>query len=77
MPAAGVYSVTAATLRSMLNAAQAVAFENAHIILNVPQNDTITVVDSAANLEALTTEEFGAGTDRRRPHRRQRHSAGI
>ena len=42
----------------MLTAAQAVAFENAHIILNVPQNDTITVVDTAANLEAMTTEEW-------------------
>ena len=41
MPAADVYSVTAGDMSLILNAPQAVAFENAHIILSVPQNDTM------------------------------------
>ncbi len=62
MPAADVYSVTAGDMSLILNAPQAVAFENAHIILSVPQNDTIEVVDTAATLEALTpTEMSGLG----------------
>ena len=78
MPAADVYSVTAGDMSLILNAPQAVAFENAHIILSVPQNDTIEVVDTAATLEALTpTEMSGLGQLGIELHRRRRYSAGF
>ena len=50
----GVTAVTASDGSLTLNIDQAVAFFQASIAIHVPSGDTVTVADTAANIEALT-----------------------
>ena len=61
--AAGVYAIAATDTSLVFTAAQAIAFEEDPVFIGVPQGDSIRIVDSAANLEALTlTQLAGLGT---------------
>ena len=78
MPAADVYSVTASDMSLILNAPQAVAFENAHIILGVARHDTTRFGRRHRSHpgSADPTEMAGLGRSASAPSP-QRYSAGF
>jgi hypothetical protein len=53
-----VSAIEASDASLVLTAAQAVAFETAHIALSAPSGDSVSVSDTAAHLQALTAAEI-------------------
>jgi hypothetical protein len=54
LPAAGISGIVATDASVLLTAAQALALESAGLKVSVPTGDTVTLSDTAANIEALT-----------------------
>ena len=70
----GVSQITATNASVGLSATQAVALENQGISVSAPAGSLVTVSDTAANLQAMTTAQvYALGHDRgQRPHIDQR-----
>ncbi|MGO9756713.1 MAG: beta strand repeat-containing protein [Roseiarcus sp.] len=55
-----VAEVEASDASLAVSATQAIAFENAHILLTAPPGDSVSLADTAAHLRALTATEISA-----------------
>ena len=56
----GITNLEASDTSVVLTVAQAVAFEIASLPVNVPVGDTVTIADTAANIESLTSGQITA-----------------